>query len=553
MKFEKIALPALGLAAGLMCAFIFLHAHRERRLAMPPIARHTHIAAAKPLTSPRTEALPPPAVAVEGVAQRLIDSLRSASGRKDVRPNETVLSFKDDAAYARFLSRAAQAGLTVLGRIDGLRAVRVRYTDFNALAAEIAGNSADYADASGNLLVNVPQAPAKDNRAPVNEVPFGNGALAFIGATGDRSQWGRGVTVAVIDTGIAANDATFGAGRVNALDIGFGVAPGHASDDGHGTSVASLVGGTAPDAPGVAPAANLLSIRVTDANSTSDIFTIAQAIVAAVDAGARVLNVSLGGYGTTGALEAAIGYANDHGAVIVAAAGNDQASQLAWPAADPRVISVGAVDQAGQQVSFSNSGPQLQLTAPGYGVQTAWLDGQRAYVDGTSASAPLVSGAIAALLSQYPNLTAAQAAQILTSTADDAGAPGHDAAYGNGILDVGWAMNANNPAYVDTAVASHYYDAASNQMVFVVQNRSGHAIAGLTLDVAAGTTTSNYLIGNLAPGATQSIRVPVNSGQLTGSGQIQYTTTLNNPADVVDQVPANNRRSSVLTLPKTGK
>src|SRR6185295_11172621 len=102
-------------------------------------------------------------------------------------------------------------------------------------------------------------------------------------------------------------------------------------------------------------------------------------------------------------------YAGNRGAVIVAAAGNDQAAQLAWPAADPRVVSVGAIDAAEQQVSFSNSGPQLQITAPGYGVQTAWLNGQRASVDGTSVSSPLVAGAIAAVMSQSPGLSPQQA------------------------------------------------------------------------------------------------------------------------------------------------
>jgi subtilisin family serine protease len=480
--------------------------------------------------------------AVRALLARVQQLLR----RKDVRPNEAVVTFKDDAALARFLARAGNAGLTVVGQVNGLRAVRVRFDDAGALSGDIAQHASDYNDLSGNYLVSAPPAPTKEQRAALNEEAFGNGALAFIGATGDRSQWGRGVTIAILDTGVGA-DPTFGPGRVSTLDIGLGAAPGTAADDGHGTSVASLAAGKAPDAGGVAPGANLLSIRVTDASGTSDIFTLAQGIVAAVDAGAKVVNVSMGGYGTDAALTNAITYATDHGAVIVAAAGNDQAAQLNWPAADPRVISVGAVDKAEQQVTFSNSGPQLQLTAPGYGVQTAWLDGQRAYVDGTSASAPLVSGSIAALLSQNPELTPAQAAQLLTQTASDAGPPGDDPAYGHGILNLGWAMNANNPSYVDTAVSSHYFDAATNTMDFVVQNRSGHAVAGLTLDVSANGNALSYALPDLAPGATTVVRQPVDASQFSSSGQIQYTTNLVNPTGLTDQVPSNNRRSSVLT------
>jgi hypothetical protein len=299
----------------------------------------------------------------------------------------------------------------------------------------------------------------------------------------------------------------------------------------------------------VAPAANVLSIRVTDAAGTSDIFAISQGIVTAVDAGAKIVNISLGGYATNGVLDAAIGYAVDHGALIVAAAGNDQAAQLAWPAADPRVISVGAIDAAEQQVSFSNSGEQLQLTAPGYGVQTAWLNGQRAYVDGTSVSAPLVTGALAAVLSQNPTLTPAGAAQLLVQTASDGGAPGADPAFGKGILDVGWAMNAGNTSYVDTAISSHYYDAANHQLDVVVQNRSGRPVTGTTLNTDVSGQAATFNVPSLAPGETYVAKLPVDEIALKQNGSLTFTTQLINPIGVEDKVPMNNRRTSVLTAP----
>ena len=107
---------------------------------------------------------------------------------------------------------------------------------------------------------------------------MGNDSLAFLGVNGEHSQWGRGTTIAILDTGVAA-DVTFGTGRLRALDVGLGVTPGTGGEDGHGTAVAGLAAGLSPDAPGVAPAANLLSIRVTDNTGTSDLFTVAQAIV----------------------------------------------------------------------------------------------------------------------------------------------------------------------------------------------------------------------------------------------------------------------------------
>lgn len=470
-----------------------------------------------------------------------------ASG--NAREREAVLAFKDDAAMQRFLARAQKAGLTVLGELGKLRSVRVRFDSASALQRDLAENANDYDAIAANALFGIPRPPEKQDRTAVNQVPFRNEALAFLGATGDRSTWGRGTMIAILDTGVAA-DATFGLARLRSLDIGLGTTPGTGSDDGHGTAVAALAAGLSPDAPGVAPSAQLLSVRVTDASGTSDLFTISEAIVAAVDAGAKIINVSLGGYTTGAVLDSAIGYATQKGALIVAAAGNDQAAQLSWPAADARVISVGAIDKAEQQVSFSNSGPQLQLTAPGYGVQTAWLNGQRVYVDGTSASAPIVAGAIATVMSQNPSLTPQQAADVLARTANDGGQPGADPAFGHGIVNLATALNRSNPSYIDTAVSSHYFDPASGQMQFVVQNRSGRTVSGMSLNVSTGTTNTTYTVPSLAAGEAYVAKVPVNEITLKTAGGISFSTQLTNPAGIVDQVPANNKRSSVLLPPE---
>ncbi|MEO7412646.1 MAG: S8 family serine peptidase [Opitutaceae bacterium] len=487
--------------------------------------------------------------AVEARAQlagEVLANLQRLLVRRDARPQEGLLTFKDDDAYQRFLARANEAGLTVLDQLNGLRTVRVRYGELGALQRDMLDHSPDYSEVAANFLMNIPQVPSKEDRAAIDQVPFGNRTLEFLGVTGDHSQWGKGTTIAIIDSGVSG-DPTFGQGRLRAIDIGLGTTAGSDAESGHGTAVAALAAGFSPDAPGVSPAANLLSVRVTDANGTSDIFTVSRAIQAAVDAGAKIINISLGGYSTNRTLDAAIAYASERGAIIVAAAGNDQAAQLTWPAADPRVVSVGAVDAAGQQVSFSNSGPQLQMAAPGYGVQTAWLNGQRVTVNGTSASAPIVSGAIAAVISENAGFTAQQAWEVLQRTASDSGAPGTDASYGNGILNLGWAMNRNNPTYIDTAVSSHYYDAANNEMDFVVQNRSGQPVGGLQLNVTTSGTATTYSIATLAAGASTVVKVPLDQNAIKANGGITFATQLVNPAGTTDRVPANNRRTSTLT------
>lgn len=549
---QRTTLNVLALATGLAGVATLGWMWRTREAAPGVAASPAAGQLAEPATSGTAQPAAPSltSVALSPEARALLASLLSALEREDVRKNEAVLTFKDEAALRAFLARANHSGLNVIGTIEALRSVRVGFSDLAALRREIAQHAGDYDAAAANSLVTIPQPPARQERDAVQQIPFGNRTLEFLGAAAlDRSQWGRGTLIAVLDTGVAA-DATFGTGRLRTLDIGFGSTPGTGGEDGHGTAIAALVAGGARDAGGVAPAANLLSIRVTDASGTSDMFTVAQAIVAAVDAGARILNVSLGGYSTSAALDAAITYASQRGALIVAAAGNDQAAQLAWPAADARVFSVGAIDAAEQQVSFSNSGPQLQLTAPGYGVQTAWLNNQRVTVNGTSASAPLVAGAIAAVMSQNPSLTPQQAAQVLVQSANDGGTPGADPAYGNGILNLGWAMNRSNPAYVDTAVSSHSYDPANNQMQFVVQNRSGRPVSGMSLNVTTGATTTTQTVPSLAAGESYTARVPVDQIALRTNGALTFTTQLANPIGTTDAVPANNRRSSVLTPPR---
>jgi hypothetical protein len=478
----------------------------------------------------------------------LLAALRRLPNVTGARPHEAVLTFANAEAYRRFLARAAQLGLTILGRLDALFTVRVRYDSLDGLQGDLLANAGDYAGIDANFYVSVPTTPPKQDRPAQNLVPVGNATLAVLGVTGDHSRWGAGITIAVLDSGVAP-DSTFGTGRLRSLDIGLGTAAGSGPEGGHGTAVAALAAGAAPDAPGVAPAADVLSIRVTDASAQSDVFTIAQAILAATDAGAQIINISLGGYETSPALTQAIDYANQRGAVVVASAGNDQAAQLTWPAADPSVISVGATDALGQQVYFSNAGAELKLTAPGYGVQTAWLDGQRVYFDGTSASAPLAAGAIAALMSTNPGMSAAQAAQVLEQYASDGGAPGPDPNFGNGVVNLAWAMNRNSPLYVDTAISSHYYDPTAGQMEFVIQNRSGQGIGGMVLSVDAGGTTTTYSIPLLGPGASYVAAMAVDPNELKAGSGLVFRTQLANPGGVTDQVPANNRRTSVLAPP----
>ncbi len=512
------------------------------------------VAVPEATTSPIAETTPAPRPVTDRAARdylsalKSLERLRAPLAKEKARPKEATIVFRDPDAFRRFLARAAAAGFKVIGKLDGLNAVRIAYDSLADLAADMTANAADYADLDANFLVSAPEVPTDtDPRFNGKFTPFGTDKLLFdfLGIEGDTSKWGNGVTIAILDSGVAA-DPTFGTNRVRYLDIGQGIAP--LPDNGHGTAVASLAGGMEPMAMGTAPASNLLSIRVTGADGLSDSFTIAQALVAAVDAGAQVVNISMGAYGNTMVMTNAVTYALNRGAVIVASAGNDQLAQLTWPAADPRVISVGGVDLTEQQVVFSNSGENLQISAPGLGLPTAWTEQQRVLMDGTSGSAPLVAGSIAAVMSQNPGLSPAQAWQILQTYSSDGGMPGRDPNFGFGILNPGWAMHRNDYSRIDTAVSSQFFDPSTLTMNFVVQNRSARGVGGMELNVSTTIGAKDFSVPFLGPGQIYSVQMPVDYQMLRAYGRADYTATLINPSGIIDSVPTNNQRNNRITV-----
>lgn len=540
---SSLALALLFSVTGLGVWFWVLHEPTERPATFEFTADDDKAPAPGDLQGTRDDNLLAFSAAAAARAE-LAARLRDRLNREGIRANEAILTFKDAESYRRFLERARAAGLEVVAKIDSLNAVRVRIGDYAGLVGDISGNLADYASVGANpILAATP--PTAEERAARAAVPVGENLLAVLGIApgADTSSWGRGILVAVLDGGASAVP-TLGT-RIKYLDIGYGTT-GLGEDGAHGTAVASLVAGASADAMGVAPAAEVLSVRVTGADGVGDAFSVAQGILAALAAGAKVINISLGGYSTSPVLGAAIEEALAAGVAVVASSGNDQANRIAWPAAYAGVVSVGATDAAGVQAIFSNSGAGLQLTAPGYALQAASPAGASSSFSGTSASAPVVAGAIATLLSQWPDLTALEAADLLATHANDGGAAGADPDYGNGTLNLGWAMNHANPAFTDPAISSQSYDPATGNVSIVVQNRGAVPLSGATLSVGLDGTGTRNAVADLAPGASTTITVPVSAERRDAGGNLVVSSRLSTTAD--DQNPANNRRAGIVTL-----
>ncbi|MFL6216304.1 MAG: S8 family serine peptidase [Blastocatellia bacterium] len=248
------------------------------------------------------------------------------------------------------------------------------------------------------------------------------------------------ITIAVCDTGVDATHPDLAAQIVpgwNVIDHNADTSPVHP----HGTMVAGVAAAASNNAVGVAaPAMNcrVMPIRITSRSdggaATSDIM--AGAIWAA-DHGARIINVSYAGYGSSVISDAA-SYVRSKNSLFVMAAGND--GGYVPNVEDPNIFAVGATVDDDTLAGFSTTGPFIDLTAPGNGIWTTGLQASYNAVSGTSFSAPLVAGTAALILSDYPQLSAGEVEALLKVSADDRGPTGYDTGYGFGRLNAGRAL-----------------------------------------------------------------------------------------------------------------
>jgi hypothetical protein len=358
-----------------------------------PAAKGPGISAGSEMVAGTVEAAP--AVTAPPAEDPSLTALKATlESQPQAVPGEAILTFKDEAALARFAAEAAALGLKLTQKVGKLPVGRFSFASVEQLNRALRA-SKENPSVEPNLWHTVPQLPKEDKANQGGAQAFENTLMASIGAGRDRSQWGNGVTVAVLDTGVKAHP-TFGSSQVTHVDMVADQTTPHS----HGTSVASLISGTDDQAPGVAPAAKILDIRVANDRGLSVSSVIAAGIYEALDRGAQVINVSMGGEGDSPVLRQAVDFARSRGAWVVAAAGNETMDALSFPAAVPSVISVGSVDASKRQAYFSNSGNGLDITAPGVGLTVAWDTDKLARASGTSHSTALVSGAIAAMLSQ---------------------------------------------------------------------------------------------------------------------------------------------------------
>ncbi|MFG2880865.1 type VII secretion-associated serine protease mycosin [Streptomyces sp. NPDC048297] len=274
---------------------------------------------------------------------------------------------------------------------------------------------------------------------------------------------GKGVTVAVLDTGVEGDHPDLTGNVLPTKDlIGFGAEPGDRTWARHGTAMAGIIAGhghgylRSSGIMGVAPEAKILPVRViledgdparAKARTTRG-NALADGIRWAADHGADVINLSLGDDSNSAHPEPgedeAVQYALKKGVVVVASAGNggDKGDHVSYPAAYPGVIAVTAVDRYGTRAAFSTRRWYAAVSAPGVNVVIADPDHKYYEGWGTSAASAFVSGAAALIKAAHPDLAPAQIKKLIESTARDAPAGGRDDSRGFGMIDPAAAMRA---------------------------------------------------------------------------------------------------------------
>jgi len=388
------------------------------------------------------------------------------------------------ASEAQLRSAVAASGGHVVRTIPSLRVAEIegsaRPFGFSSALLDRAGIGFAAGVVQRKAAAEPALAPWTSPTAPFADAPFEWqwAATRADAVPASVQRAASGITIAVVDTGadLAAPDLRSKATGSYSVATG---TPNVRDRSGHGTFVSALAAGSITNGQGIAGFGGDARLLVVQAGGPDGSFTDvdeAAAIVYAVDQGAKIINLSLGGSEPSIVERRAVEYASSHGVLLVAAIGNEyeDGNPVEYPAALLQPpgsrgvggigLSVGASNQRGTRASFSNTGTHVSLAAPGENVLSALSShspasvyprfslsgpGLYGYASGTSFAAPQVAGAAALVWAARPTATAAEVAQILELSASGRGT--WNPALGFGVLDVA--------AAVSTAMGTNVTDA----------------------------------------------------------------------------------------------
>jgi subtilisin family serine protease len=499
-----------------------------------------------------------------------------ADTKATLTPNVVLVKFQQGTSTEELSALIAQMSGQIIRRFDALSTVLVQLPEnwasarsgvdalsianqnANVVSVEfdgtVSGFPTEMEQVNGQHTYNstIPTAPITVNDADYNNPQRQVYAPSMIELpwAWNYTMGSNGIKVAVVDSGVLATHPEF-AGRV---------LPGYdfvnndtdATDDfGHGTHVAGIIAAGANNEigmVGVCPNCSIIPVKVLNESNQGTWSAVAAGILFAVDAGANVINLSLGGSTDSQVVADAVHYATVHNVLVVAAAGNVRSNEPFYPAALDEVVGVAATRNDDTIWSLSNYGYFVEVSAPGYAVYSTYNNLGNTYsgynyMSGTSMAAPHVSGLAGLLFSQNPNLTIAQVRSLLQLTSVDLGDPGRDDHFGYGRIDAFAALQAGYlllPA-----------DAALNGTVWQDDNVNGlweqeerettdTDTVSIQLQTSTGTVVAQtkpnsagaWRIEKLHPGSYQVVAVVSGNTVLTTAGT--YNVDLTGGQEIVN-------------------
>jgi thermitase len=352
-------------------------------------------------------------------------------------PGELIVRFKSSTSAKRIDECFQDVDVHVQTEIEELRALVLKID-----SGDVASTFNHVLDCAGVLYVE-PNFLLQATDTIPNDPDWGlqYGLVNIRAPQGwDLSTGSSSVTIAIVDTGV----------DLSHLDLAGKLVPGYdfvnndadpQDDNGHGTHVAGIAAASSNNALGVAGVswgARIMPVKVLNASGGGTYADTATGVLWAVDHGAQVINLSLGGTGEATVLEDAINYAHSKGVVVVAAAGNRSINFVLYPARYPNVIAVARTD-SGNNWDGSNYGPEVDLAAPGTSIYSTVIGGYD-YKSGSSMSTGFVSGLAAVLMGISGNVSPDMIESQMESTALDIEFAGWDDYTGAGLIQMDAAI-----------------------------------------------------------------------------------------------------------------
>jgi hypothetical protein len=319
-------------------------------------------------------------------------------------------------------------------------------------------DAADAQTLAGNAdVASVEQDLSRDSASTPNDPRYPDQwSLPQIGwdtAYGSISPTGT-ATVAILDTGVDASQPDLSDVVVPGTNIVTGAGNGESDPNGHGTAMAGIVGAATGNGEWIAgigySGVKIMPVTVLGSDGTGLDSDVINGVVYATTHGANVILMSFSNPGFSPALQSAINYGWSQGVVLVAATGNDGTNTVNYPAGDKGVIGVGSTGIGDTPSSFSNTGPDVFLAAPGENILTTDANGGYSSVSGTSASAAAVAAAAALIKASSVGASNGVVVNRLAESADAAGTASQT---GNGRLNLDRAISDASSTSIEPAGA----------------------------------------------------------------------------------------------------